>query len=238
MLGEHALDFGLLALCLGIVLVDVDQQHTAEHTLHLFGSVELDVVDVVFAQGGWQDEFAERTLVGALPADEHRHEAVAVVTAALLPLGHHGEEPAVEHVGPATVVGGYAAGKLADVVGLSVPGKAAAEVVGDGVVVGRQRGADIEFHIYRPCHADLQHLLEGDAAQLPVGQLLPTANSSFVKKIPRLFFKIIRLFFKIISLFLKIIRLFLKIPRLGIFVISHLGGNRPEFLLLLDGVVT
>ena len=223
-LGKHPLDFSLLAVGLGVVLVDVDQQHASEHTLHLFGRIQFDVVDVVFAQRGRQYEFAEGALVRALPADEHGYEAVAVVAAALLPLGHHGEEPAVEEVGPLGVGGRYAACKLADVVGLAVPLTAAAEVVGDGVVVGCQCRAHIKLDIHRPGHADLQHLLEGYAAQMPVGHLLPSFMLTLIMEMLMLTSKIltIRIFFLTISIFL----------------FSLIAVTRPKLLLLFDDVVT
>ena len=55
----------------------------------------------------------------------------------------------------------------------AAPRRTATEEVGHGVVVADQCRAHVEFHVYRPRHAHLLHLLQGYSAQLTVSQRFP-----------------------------------------------------------------
>ena len=105
--------------------------------------------------------------MGALTTDEQGYQGIAVVTAALLPLCHHAQQPAVEVQRPFAERSGHTPRQSTDMVGLTVPPCAMAEEVADGVVVGNHRRADIQFHVDSPCHAYFPHLFKGDASQLP-----------------------------------------------------------------------
>ncbi len=184
---------------------------------------DVPTINVVFAQRWRQNEFAEGALVRSLSADEHGYHGIAVVAAALLPLRHHAQKPAVEQVGPGGIVGRYTTGKLADVVGGAVPRAAAAEVVGNGVVVWSQCRAHVQLDVNTPCHADLQHLLEGNATQFAVGQLLPCCR--------------LMLSAGILMLSSKILTIRIFAISIRIYLICLIMAKWPKFLLLLDDVI-
>ena len=77
-------------------------------------------------------------------------------------------------VGPLRPGAGHVLGQFADTVG-TIPRSATVEVVCHGIIIWYQRAAHVEFHIYRPCHPHLFHLLVRNLTQFTIGQLFPTS---------------------------------------------------------------
>ena len=112
--------------------------------------------------------------MGALTTYEHGHHRVAEVAVAPLPLGHHGEQPAVEVLLPRGEEVWYATGHLADVVVLTVlPFSTAFQELVHGVVVPDERRLHVELDVYRPGCTSVEHLLVGDAVQFALRQRAP-----------------------------------------------------------------
>ena len=66
--------------------------------------------------------------------------------------------------------------RSADGIVAPVPRAAPVQIIGHGVIGRYECAAHVEFHVHRPRHTHLFHLLDGNPPHLPVGELPPVST--------------------------------------------------------------
>ena len=116
----------------------------------------------------------------ALFADEQRHHRVAVVAVDVEGLCHHRQQPAVEVLRPAVVVGGQTAGELFNIIGSTVPLATASEELMDGIIVLDVCRLHISPDVAHPTLPSFFHLLDDNTAHISVCERIPLLETQVV----------------------------------------------------------
>ena len=148
-LRDEELQQGMLRAAGLVELVDVDQGARGEGQGQRGLALQVQVLGIIGAEYGRQQDAAETGLAGTLVTREQGHEGIAVLTVDAQPTGHHRKHPRVEMAGPAGGIGGYARGQGGDAV-LPVPGGKMAEIVADGVMLTYLAGVDEAVEVAVP----------------------------------------------------------------------------------------